>query len=182
MDDDNENGFDIPDLRIDALAEQNDQVQELVDERDEYRETVTEVREELDLAEDECPCDAVTDLATEHDELESELDSVREALDLGDDADVASHVEDIADEWTEYRDEQREEALDELEALGADPEAFEDSTLEDIETEIERREEVVDAIDATSPTGVDANTDGDEDNTDRGNRQFGRGHAAAAEE
>lgn len=181
---DNDDDFDIPDLSIDALAEQNDQVNELKAERDEYRETVTEIEEALDLEEDECPCEAVPELKEDRDEKAELVADIREALGLDEETDLAERVEDIADEWQEFRQDEREARLDRLEELGADREAWEEESLDSMADEIDRREEVLDSVDTTSPTGVEETEDSDSEDTETtmsGKRRFGRGHAASAE-
>lgn len=178
MDDD----FDIPDLSIDALASQNDQVKELQDERDAYKTTIEELRDELDLEEDECPCDVVPDLKTERDEKAETLSEVADALDIEDETDVADRAEDIADEWQEFRSDKHEEKLDELEDLGAERDEFEDETIDAIEAEIERRKEVLEAVEDASPTGIETDSGTDEDEGTKnmsGTRSFGRGHKAS---
>jgi hypothetical protein len=176
-----DDNFDIPDLSIDALAKQNDQVQELQNERDAYRSTVEELREELDLAEDECPCDVVPDLKAERDDKAETLSNVADALDIDEETDVASRAESIAEEWQEFRADKRDERLDELESLGADRDEYEDEPIDAIEAEIDRRKEVLEEVDDTSPTGIDTDSGTDEDGTTNtsGTRTFGRGHKAA---
>jgi hypothetical protein len=181
MADDNGNDFDIPSLSVDALADKNDAVSELVEERDALREDVDEMEETLteafdqaehfsvELEEDECPCEAVEDLV-------ADLDA------------KATEVEDLRDELAEYREADIEDRLDTLEDLGAEREEWEetadeaDDPLDVLDEEIERREEVLEAAD-TSVKTIDETTDGgeDEETADRtmsGTRSFGRGHGA----
>jgi hypothetical protein len=181
MADDNGNDFDIPSLSVDALADKNDAVSELVEERDGLREDVDAMEETLteafdqaenfsvELDEDECPCEAVEDLV-------ADLDA------------KAGEVEDLRDELAEYREADIEDRLDTLEDLGAEREEWEetadeaDDPLDVLDEEIERREEVLEAAD-TSVKTIDETTDGDEneDSTSRtmsGTRSFGRGHGA----
>jgi len=141
MGDDNDNDFDIPDLSVDALADKNDSISELKEERDSLREEVDEMRTEIEdaldsaeqftveLDEDECVCEAVEDLVADLDEK----------------AEQAEQVEELQDELKEYREDEREEALDTLEDLGADRDEYADEDLDTIEGEIDRREEVLDA-------------------------------------
>ena len=180
--DDNTPDFDIPDLSVDALVEKNDAVREIKEERDSLREDLDEMRTEiedaLDAAEnfsvemddDECPCEAV-------DTLVSDLDAKVE------------EVEDLTDELSEYREDEIEDRLDRLDELGADREDWaeeaedSDDPLEDLDEEIQRREEVLDAAPETSIKDIDSSTDsdetGDSDETSMsGTRRFGRGHEA----
>jgi hypothetical protein len=171
-------GFDIPDLSVDAIAEKNDAVQELkeaADEASELRENLDEMEQTLheafdsaenfsvELEEDECPCEAVEDLVADLDEK-------------------AEEVEDLRDELEEYREDEREEALDRLDELGADRDEWADEDLDSLEEEIDRREEVLDAAPDVSVKDIDSSTDGGEDSTDEtsmsGTRRFGRGHKA----
>jgi len=171
-------GFDIPDLSVDAIAEKNDAVQELkeaADEAEELRENLDEMEQTLheafdsaehfsvELEKDECPCEAVEDLVADLDEK-------------------AEEVEDLRDELEEYREDEREEALDRLDELGADREEWADEGLDSLEEEIDRREEVLDAAPDVSVKDIDSSTDGGEDSTDEtsmsGTRRFGRGHKA----
>lgn len=169
--------FDVPDLSVDAVADKNEAVSEVVDERDELREAVdemeTEIRDALDSAEhfsvdldeDECPCEAVDDLV-------ADLDA------------KAEEVEELSDELSEYREEEKEEALDTLTDLGADEEEWADEALDAIEEEIDRREEVLEATDAdVSVKDIESSTDEGTDNDDHdrtmsGSRTFGRGYGA----
>lgn len=172
---DSTDGFDIPDLSVDAIVEQNDAVKELKAERDELSEAVDEMdatlREAFDSAEhfsvelddDECPCEAVEDLVADLDEK-------------------ATEVEDLQDELAEYREDEREDALDRLAELGADRAEWDEEDLDDIEEEIDRREEVIDATDDATVKDIDSSTDEDTTDADEttmsGTRRFGRGHKA----
>jgi hypothetical protein len=169
MDDD----FDIPDLSVDALADKNDSVSDLKAERDSLESTVdemeTEIREAFDAAEnftievdeDECVCEAVDDLVADLDEK-------------------AAEVERLSDELQEYREDERAEALDELEELGADRDEWTDESLDALEDEIERREEVLDAAKVdTSVKNAETEQSTDSDKTEKtisGTRTFGRGY------
>jgi hypothetical protein len=175
-----DNDFDIPDLSVDALADKNDSVSELREERDSLEaridEMEAEIEDALDSAEnftvqvddDECVCEAVEDLVGDLDEK----------------AEQAERVEELQDELKEYREEEREEALDTLEDLGADRDEYTDEDLEDIEEEIDRREEVLDEADVeTSVKGTEDNepnedTDDETETTTSGTRSFGRGFSA----
>jgi chromosome segregation ATPase len=178
MGDNDDNDFDIPDLSVDALADKNDSISELKEERDSLREQVDEMEAEIkdaldsaerftvELDEDECVCEAVEDLVADLDEK----------------AEQAEQVEELQDELKEYREEEREEALDTLEDLGADRDEYVEEDLDTIEEEIDRREEVLDAADAdVSVKGTDdepnESTDSDE-TKNRGSRSFGRGYSA----
>jgi hypothetical protein len=168
--------FDIPDLSVDAIAEQNDAISELKEERDSLRQNLDEMESEIEdaldsaenfdvhLEEDECVCDAVEDLVAE----------------LDDKAETAEEVEDLQDELEEYREEEREEALDTLSELGADTDEYEDESLDTIEEEIDRRKEVLESADAdvSVKNTADSGGEDDTDSTQRGSRSFGRGHAA----
>lgn len=174
--DETEDGFDIPDLSVDAIAAKNDAISELKEERDTLRSNLDEMESEIEealdsaenfevhLDEDECVCDAVEDLVADLDEK----------------AEKAEQVEELQDELQEYREDEREEALDTLEDLGADTDEFEDADLPELESEIDRREEVLEAADAdVSVKGTDEEpTTDDEDKTQSGTRQFGRGYSA----
>ena len=177
MGDNDDNDFDIPDLSVDALADKNDSISELKEERDSLREQVDEMRTEIEdaldsaeqftveLDEDECVCEAVEDLVADLDEK----------------AEQAEQVEELQDELKEYREEEREEALDTLEDLGADRDEYVEEDLDTIEEEIDRREEVLDAADAdVSVKGTDdePNESTDSENKNRGSRSFGRGYSA----
>lgn len=172
MGDSDDNKFDISvdlnDVTLDSLAEQFDAVADLREERDDYKETVDEVREDLDehgfdVDDDECPCEVVDDVLHEYEDLEGEVD-------------------DLEDELEDYRADEKEEALDELVELNADRDEWEDEDLDDIREEIDRREEVLDGIDADTKgldtdSGTDEGTDEGE-TTVGGRRRFGRGHNA----
>jgi hypothetical protein len=180
MGDDNDNDFDLPDLSVDALAEKNEAVSELVAERDSLTETVDEMEQTIteafdqadhfsvELDEDECPCEAVADLV---EDLDSKVDQ----------------VEDLRDELDEYREEDINEKLDTLEDLGADRDAWADKAdeaddpLEALDEEIERREEVLEAADAEmSVKDIDESTDEDDtqSTSTSGPRKFDRGYGA----
>lgn len=172
-DDNNEDGFNIPDLSIDALEAKNDKVADLKAERDSlksdldaYREKITEAIDNsphIEMDDDECVCDAAKDVIEDFDA-------------------AAERVESLEDELTEYREGEKEEALDELTDLGADRDEWADESLDDIEAEIDRREEVLDTVDKTSVKNVDTSTDeSPEDDIDRtinGTRKFERGYGA----
>ena len=173
MTDDNE--FDIPDLSVDALAEKNDAISELKAERDELQQTVDEMESEIEdaldsaetftvqLDEDECVCEAVEDLVSELDEK----------------AETAEKVEELQDELKEYREEERTEALDTLEDLGADRDEYEDADLDTIEEEIDRREEVLDAADVDTSVKTTEDSGGDDEGSETTmGRTFGRGYNA----
>lgn len=159
-DGDTDDGFDIPDMSIDALAERHDTVASIREEKDELAETVSEVRDELaehgiDLEEDECPCDAIHDLAESKDEAES-------------------RVEDLEDELDDYREEERQEALDTLGEYLDDTEEYQDADLDEIQDEIERVEKVAENlnVDVKNVETTDSESGG---STGR-KRHFGRGH------
>lgn len=180
-DTDSTDGFDIPDLSVDALVEKNDAVREIKEERDSLREDLDEMRTEIEdaldsaehfsveLEEDECPCEAV-------DKLVSDLDAKVE------------EVEDLTEELSEYREDEIEDRLDTLSDLGADRDEWEekvddaDDPLDALDEEIERRKEVLDAAPEVSVKDIDSSTDADEtdedDTTISGTRTFGRGHGA----
>jgi hypothetical protein len=168
-----DDGFDIPDLSIDALTAKNDKVADLKAERDSlksdldaYREKITEAIDNsphIQMDDDECVCDAAKDVIEDFDA-------------------AAERVESLEDELSEYREEEKEEILDELTELGADRDEWADESFDDIEEEIERREEVLDTVDKTSVKNVDTSTDKDkDDDTERtmnGTRKFERGYGA----
>jgi hypothetical protein len=164
--------FDIPDLSVDAIAEQNDSVSDLRAERDELESTIDEMREDItdafdeadhftvELDEDECVCDAVSDLVADLDEK-------------------AAKVEQLEDDLEEYRADERDEALDELEGFGADRDEWDDESLGAIEEELKRRKEVADAVEGG--TSVKGTEDSGEDSTDEsshGSRTLARGYNA----
>jgi len=159
-DGDTDDGFDIPDMSIDALAERHDTVASIREEKDELAETVSEVRDELaehgiDLEEDECPCDAIHDLAKSKDEAES-------------------RAEDLEDELDDYREEERQEALDTLGEYLDDIEEYQDADLDEIQDEIERVEKVAENLNV-DVKNVET-TDGDSGGSTGRKRRFGRGH------
>jgi hypothetical protein len=182
---DTDNGndnFDIPDLSVDAIVEKNDAVREIKEERDSLREDLDEMESELteafdsaenfsiELEEDECVCEAVDTLVSDLDEKVAE-------------------VEDLNEELSEYREDEIEEKLDRLSELGADREDWaeevedSDDPLGDLDEEIERREEVLDAAPDVSVKDIESSTDADETNDEtetskHGTRRFGRGHGA----
>lgn len=168
-----EDGFDIPEVSVDALAERNDSVRELQEAKDALESDLEEVREGLGLDEDECPCDA---------DLESYADAKETIGELHDtfeeDVDLVEFVSDMHEEWREARDEKREELLDELEDLKADREDFEDADLDTIEDELERRKEIAEDFDASAVGGSndseESRIDGERTST-MGTREFGRG-------
>jgi len=172
MTDKDTDSFDIPDLSIDALEEKNDKVADLKAERDSlnsdldaYRDKITEAidaSEHIEMEEGECICDAAKDVIEDFDE-------------------AAERVESLEDELEEYRTEEKQDALDELTDLGADRDEWEDETLSEIESEIDRREEVLESADNTSVKNIDTQTDSNDDDVDRtmkGTRKFGRGYGA----
>lgn len=180
MTDDNDD-FNIPDLSVDALADQNDAVSELVEKRDSLQESLDEMEQTLteafdaaehfsvELEEDECSCEAVSDLVSDLDEKVDEVETLRDELD-------------------EYREEEIQEKLDTLEELGAERDEWEsdvadaDDPLELLDEEIERREEVLEAADADmSVKDIDSSTDESDEETEKspsGTRTFERGHGA----
>jgi hypothetical protein len=162
--------------KLDGLSEQFDAVAEVIDERDELRDDLDELDTELrdsfdeaehfdvDLDEDECPCEAVEDLV-------GDLDEKAEA------------VEDLRDERSEYREDEKDEKLERLTELGADEDEWESEDLDAIVEEIDRREEVLDEAPEVSVKDIESETD-EVDSTDAdettmgGTRRFGRGHNA----
>ncbi len=164
--------FDIPDLSIDALEAKNDKVADLKAERDSlksdldaYRDKITEAidaSEHIEMEDDECVCDAAKDVIEDFDE-------------------AAERVESLEDELEEYRAEEKQDALDKLTDLGADRDEWKDESLSEIESEIDRREEVLESADNTSVKNIDTQTDSNDDDVDRtmkGTRKFGRGYGA----
>lgn len=168
---DGESGFDLPDLSIDALAEKHDDVRALREAKNELESDLDEVREGLDLDEDECPCD--TDLDT-YAEAKETVEELRDAFDA-DEVDLVEFAEDMHEEWQEARDEKREELLDELEDLKADREEWEDEDIEDIEEEIDRRSEIAKDFDASGITEDTEPSEDDGTDTFMGKRRYGRG-------
>lgn len=186
MTDENEteddDSFDVPDLSVDALAEKNDAVAGLKEERDSLEEELDERESELldaldladnfdvELEEDECPCEAVAQVVRDFDSTVEE-------------------VEDLRDELSEYRAEEIEERLDTLEELGAERDEWEseadeaEDPIEVLDEEIERREEVLEATDNTTVKDVDTTTDSATDDSESGStmhggRRFERGYGA----
>lgn len=176
-----DNEFDIPDVSLDALAEENDAVAEVIEQRDEYEQKLEERRKRIDeafdsaenftieLDDDECRCDGVKQLVTDLDETVDE-------------------VEDLRDELTEYRSGEIEEKLDTLAEYGADRDEWEetvddaDNPIETLDEEIERREEIAESMDTSVKVGIDSTTTNtDADNGSNGTRSYGRGYAANSE-
>lgn len=160
MTDDNE--FDIPDLSMDTLADKDERVAELREERDSFKSTVDEVEEELeehgiDVDEYECPCDAIHDLAEQRDEYETKAEQRKSELD-------------------EYREEEKQAVLDELDSYVADIEEYEDESLDAVEEELERRKEIAEEIE-TDTKNVDT-SGGNDGGSTGGIRRKPRGHAA----
>lgn len=171
--------FDVPDLSVDAVAEKNDAVAQVVEERDSLREDLDEaestIEEALDAAEnfsveleeDECACEAVADLVEDFDSTVEE-------------------VEDLREEITEYREDEIEEKLDRLDELGADRDEWSETADEaedpigELDEEIQRREEVLDAAPETSVKDIEGTEDSadDEQESTYGSREFGRGYGA----
>lgn len=166
MSDTDTDGFDISvsvdteDITVDSLSEQFDAVADLRDERDALAETMDEMRDELDLDADECPCDHVADLKQ-----------------------TADEVEELRSDLEEYRESERDEKLDRLTELHADREEWEDASLDEIETEIDRREDIFEDADfsvknAESGSNQSSDTDKSTGTTRSGTRRFGRGYNA----
>jgi hypothetical protein len=87
----------------------------------------------------------------------------------------------VRKELKEYREEEREEALDTLAELGAERDEYADEGLDAIEEEIDRRKEVLDSADAdVSVKGINAepSESTDSENESRAGRTFGRGYSA----
>jgi chromosome segregation ATPase len=143
-------------VTVDSLAEQFDAVADLKAEYDSLQTSMDEMREELGLEADECPCDHVADLKAEADEA----DELREQLD-------------------EYRQSEKEDRLDRLSELNADRDEWEDEDLDEIEAEIDRREEIFEDIDFSvkNADGGDGE-ETDTSSTSKGRRRFGRGYNA----
>jgi hypothetical protein len=161
MTDDN-NGFDIPQMSMDALAERHDEVAALRESKDELEATVDEVREELedhgiDLDGYDCPCDAIHDLAEARDEAQSQVEGLEGELD-------------------DYREEERQEALDALSEYLDDTEEYQDADLEEIQDELERVQKVADNLNVDVKN---VETDASDSTQTSGTRKFGRGHATS---
>jgi hypothetical protein len=166
MSDTDTDGFDISvsvdtdDITVDSLSEQFDAVADLRDERDALATTMDEMREELDLDADECPCDHVADLK-----------------------ETADEVEELRSDLEEYREAERDEKLDRLTELHADREEWDDAPLDEIETEIDRREDIFEDADfsvknAEGGSSQSSDTDESTGTTRSGTRRFGRGYNA----
>lgn len=160
--------IDVSDVTLDSLAEEFDAVADLKAERDSYVETVEEIEEDLDehgieLEEDDCPCEAVDEILHDKEDLESRIDDLESELD-------------------EYRSEEIDERLDGLEELGADRDEWEDADLDEIEAEIDRREEVLETVDDVETQNINTDSGGDENESGGGSsgykRSLGRGYAA----
>jgi len=175
-----ENEFNIPDLSADAIVEQNDAVAELKEERDEYESRVDELESTVDEI-NETVFDTVDELENvtitpeEDDEACDVLEALADAADEA--AGKAAEVEDLRDELKEYRADEIDDALDTLSELGGERESWEDESLDAINEEIERREEVLDSVDNTT---IKAGTDNasKEQTKTSGSRRFGRGYKA----
>ena len=151
---------DSDDITVDSLAAEFDAVADLRDERDEYSATMDEMRDTLGLDADECPCDHVAELK-----------------------ETADEAEQLREDLAEYRSEEKETKLDQLAELNADREAWEDESLDEIEEEIERREEILQDADFSvknaDGTGPNGDTDSESaETTPSGTRRFGRGYNA----
>ncbi|WP_226041179.1 DUF2213 domain-containing protein [Natrinema sp. DC36] len=180
---------DLDDMTIDSIAEQFDAVADLREERDSAVESVTEIREDLDehgfeVDEDECPCEVVDDVLHDYEEKDETVEAVEDAVpEAFKDADsLEDAIEEMADSFAEYRKGEREEALDDLEDLGADRDDWDEDSLEDIREEIDRREEVLDGINVDAK-GIETDsgeetTDENVDTTYNGRRTVGRGYKA----
>ena len=166
MSDTDTDGFDISvsvdtkDITVDSLSEQFDAVADLRDERDALAETMDEMRDELDLDADECPCDHVADLK-----------------------ETADEVDELRSDLAEYREAERDEKLDRLTELHADRDEWEDASLDEIETEIDRREDIFEDADfsvknAEGGSSQSSDTDESTGTTRSGTRRFGRGYNA----
>ena len=179
-DGDTDDGFDIPDLSVDAIVEQNDAVREIKEERDSLHEDLNEMRTEIEDA-----LDTAENFSIETDEDEH----VYEAVDtlVADLDQKVQEVEDLTEKLSEYREDEIDEKLDRLEDLGADRDDWSetadeaDDPIEALDEEIERREEVLDAAPETSVKDIDSSTDSgesDDEKTMSGTRTFPRGHGA----
>jgi len=168
--------FDIPDLSADRIVEENDAVAEIKEERDELREAVDEMESEI-----ETHLDSLDNISVSYDDDECVCDAVEALVEAADEAaGEAEEVEDLRDQLEEYQAEEHEEALDTLVEYGAERDEWEDESLDALESEIERREEVIDAV--GDGTSVKAGTDSSPSNTNNGGSKAGktypRGHNA----
>jgi hypothetical protein len=151
-------------VTVDSLAEQFDAVKQL---RDEYRavtDSMDEIRASMDLDDDVCPCDHIDEVVEQ-----------------------AADAEQLRDELAAYRADEKAAALDTLvDEYNAEPDEWEDASLDAIEAEIERREEIlsdfdmsVKAADVDTDEGADVDTDDDEMvDSYNGKRTFKRGYRA----
>mgnify|MGYP000199752222 CR=1 FL=1 len=178
-DGDNGDGFGIPDLSIDAIAEQHDAVSELKSEKEDLESTVDELQSAVDEIEDDIlsSFDAADNFSVELDEDECVCEAVDDLVEELDNA--AERVDTLEDDLSEYREADIEERLDTLEGLGADRDEWKetadeaDNPLEELDSEIERREEVIDAVDETSVKNVESSTDSGSNNGDESRKSFG---------
>jgi len=171
--------FKLPQASIDALAEENDKVAQLIEERDEYESALDERREriddafdsaenfDIDLDDDECRCDGVKQIV---EDLDEQIDE----------------VEDLRDELSEYREDEIEEKLDELEEFGADREEMRemaddaDDPISELDSELERWETIAENVDDSTVKNSESGTESTPDTTveSSGTRSYGRGHGA----
>lgn len=179
---------DLDDVSLDSLAEQFDEVATLRAERDEAAESLDEVREDLtdhgfDVDDDQCPCEVVDDAFHELEELREVQDTI-ESIEEMVDGDPEESIEEMVDELEEYREDDRKEALDDLEDLGADRDEWEDESLDAIEEEAERRREIAENMNLdTKGLNTDSvSGDGNSKNYGGSKRTFGRGHAAGPQD
>jgi outer membrane murein-binding lipoprotein Lpp len=173
--------FDVPDLSIDALADKNDAVSELKEKRDSLKTDVAELEADIEetrkeieaafdeaehfsvhLEEDDCVCDAVEQLVEDLDEKAEEVSALK-------------------DDLSEYREDEREERLDDLSEYGAVREEWEDASLDEIEEEIDRRKEVAEDLGVSvkeAETETTPETDSGSDTDVHGRRSLPRGYGA----
>jgi len=163
---------------VDALAEQFDAVAELKAEKEEAEEVLDTRRERIDEA-----FDTADNFSIELDEDECRCDGVKQIV--GDLDEQIKRVEDLEDELSEYRQEDIAERLDTLDDLGADRDEWKetadesDDPLDVLDEEIERREEVADAVsDGSTVKNLDTGSESTSDSESYGTRSFGRGYGA----
>ena len=146
---------DADNITVDTLAERFDAVADLRDRKNELATAMDEMRDEMGLDEDECPCDHIDSVVAD-----------------------AEKVEDFKDELESYRAEEREDVLDELEQFGVDREEYEDESLDTLEAELEKFETVAETFDTANIKNDESPTSDEEDEGGTETKSFGRGHYA----
>lgn len=167
--DDNTGGdFDVPDLSIDALADKNDAVDELIEERDSFREDVAKLEDNIEETRDEIQAafDEADNFSVEMEDDDCVCDAVEQ---LVEDLDAkAAEVADLEDELSGYREDERAERLDDLVDLGANRDEWDEASLDELDEEVQRRKEVAEDL-GVSAKEIETDSGPEEtDTTERG--------------